>query len=361
MAVWMSSAESSLEPGSTEVIMTIVPLLHRLFTVATLLLMAPALSYALSIYDIIQLSKKNYSDQDIVSLIQATDSAFTLKADDIVRLQGLGLSEPVIQAMVQAIPEQSDVEPPATYPVPADAIKYPAQSSVTHNGSTHKEHTAVSSTQADSKTVKVTHGILIAGGRFNSGTLRETRSGHHDHSAVNLAGVQLLVLRAEGQFSSVTARANAIVKRLDQAASVGEGTFHSMPTTTGDSVMFYGRGTDRPVLIMEVSQSDAVAYQRRSGQTVTPTLLATYWSDLLSDYWSITINQVTPERLSYLHDGEVLTDLYDQWGKLSGTQSAQLADAVQLLSRQQQQHLLRLAISVPRDFVISDSHLARQP
>lgn len=332
--------------------MTTVPLLHRLYIVATLMLMTPALSYALSIYDVIQLSKKNYSDQDIVSLIQATESAFTLKAEDIVRLQGMGLSEPVIQAMVTAIPEETRISPPASYSAPPpDTVNTP----------THVEHTPASNIQVKAATTPVAPAKAIAGGYITIEPFQETGSGHHHHNAVNLAGVRLLVIRDEGLFPSVETRATAIAKRLEQAVSMGKGSFHPGPATTSSKVMFYERNADKPVLILNVSHSDAHAYQLRSGRTVTPALLAAYWSDLLSDYWSIAINQSAPDRLSALHEGEVLNALYEQWGKANETESIQLADAVKLLPRQQQQHLSSLAITVPHDFLISDSHLAKQP
>jgi len=332
--------------------MTIAPLLHRIFAAVALLLMAPVLSYALSIYDVIQLSEKNYSDQDIVALIQATDSAFTLVAEDIVRLKELGLSEQVIQAMLKAIPDEAGINPVARNTAPP-----------THSPASpaHVEHTPDSSAHASSTTMVAAPAKTIAGGRFDSSPFQETRSGHHHHSTVNLAGIRLLVLRDEGLFPSVANRASTVAGRLEQAASVGEGTFHPDPEANVDSVMFYGSNTDKPMTILNVSQADALAYQRRSGRTVTPALLAAYWSDLLSDYWSIVINQSPPDRLSGLHDGEVLTALHEQWTISSETASAQLTDAAQLLPRQQQQHLRRLASTVPHDFLIRDTHLAERP
>jgi len=324
----------------------IVPFLVALLLATT----APA--YALSIYDVIQLSKKNYSDQDIVSLIQATDSAFTLKAEDIVRLQGMGISEPVIQVMVKSIPEETGINPAASYSAPPhDAASTP----------THVEHTSANITQANAATTPVAPAKVVAGGYITIEPFQETGSGHHHHNAVNLAGVRLLVIRDEGLFPSVETRATAIAKRLEQTVSMGKGSFHPGSSATSSKVMFYERNANKPVLILNVSHSDAYAYQLRSGRAVTPALLAAYWSDLLSDYWSIAINQSAPDRLSALHEGEVLNALYDQWGKSNKTEPVQLADAVQLLPRQQQQHLSSLAITVPHDFLISDPHLARQP
>lgn len=332
--------------------MTIVPVIRRLIITAVPLLVMPVLAYALSIYDVIQLSQKDYSDQDIMALIQATDSAFELKAKDIVRLKKLGLSESVIQAMLKGTPEETGARPASGSSAPSHAA------ATTHN---HNEPAPVNSAQASAVTSFETPEKTVAAGRFDYESFQETGSGRHHHSAVNMAGVRLLVLRDEGSFPSVVARANAVVKRLKRAELAGEGTFLPGSATTDNQVMFYGRNADRPVIILKVSHSDARAYQRRSGRTVTPALLAAYWSDLLSDYWSIVINRVAPDRLSDLHEGEVLKALYKQWKKSSEMESAQLVDAARLLPRRQQQHLLRLAITVPHDFLISGSHLAEQP
>lgn len=58
-------------------------------------------AFALSVFDIIQLSKQAYSDQAIIDLIDATGSAFELEAEDLPKLQELGVSEPVIRTMLE--------------------------------------------------------------------------------------------------------------------------------------------------------------------------------------------------------------------------------------------------------------------
>jgi len=332
--------------------MTRVPIFQRFLVTTILLLMVPLQAYALSVYDVIQLNQKDYSDQDIVSLILATNSAFALNAEDVVRLNQMGISETVIQAMLTAVPEQSGANPPVNYPPPPAAAE---------NNHDSVEHTPASSSEASSTTVIAAPTKNIASGLFASSPFHETGTGHHHHNALNLAGVQLLILRDEGAFASVADRTSTVVERLEVAAAQGEGTFRPDPTMANDSVMFYGQNSDKPVTILNVSQSDAIAYQRRSGRTVTPALLAAYWSDLLSDYWSIVINRVAPNRLSDLHEGEVLLALYQHWQNSAATESTRLADSVQLLPQQQQQHLLRLAITVPHDFKTSDTHLAQQP
>jgi hypothetical protein len=70
-------------------------------------------AYSLTVYDVIQLSGKNYGDQDIVTLIKVTDSAFELKAEDIPRLMDLGVSETMIQAMLKATHLETPSDSPA--------------------------------------------------------------------------------------------------------------------------------------------------------------------------------------------------------------------------------------------------------
>jgi len=103
--------------------MTIAPFLRWPGVVAVLLFVIPLSSQALSVYDVIQLSQKNYSDQNIVALIQDTGSAFKLEAKDVVRLKELGLSEPVIRTMLKAIPEDMDGETAANSPAVSPSVE----------------------------------------------------------------------------------------------------------------------------------------------------------------------------------------------------------------------------------------------
>ena len=59
---------------------------------------------ALSIVDIIQLSQNDYSEAEIIKLIEVTESAFELEAADLPRLKGLGVHEAVIRVMLERVP-----------------------------------------------------------------------------------------------------------------------------------------------------------------------------------------------------------------------------------------------------------------
>ena len=322
---------------------------HAFVTASVITLFLSGQALALTVFDIIQLSDKKYSNDEIIALIQDTDSAFELQAVDIPRLMKLGISETVIQTMLKTVHKETGANP--------------AASSVAghHNApiSPISDETVPADSASESNLVAPAQ--IIAGGSFDFEPILETRSGHHRHSAVYLAGVRLLVLRDEGAFSSIAARADSVVRRLKQVASKGTGAFHPNAETGTDAVMFYGNNIHTPRLIMKVSDSDAKAYQRRSGRAVSPNLLAAYWSDLLSDYWSIVIGNKSPRRLTDLHEGEALIALHEQWKTSSEMNTARLTDAVQLMPREEQQHLLRLAATVPHDFLINSSHLAKQP
>ncbi len=90
--------------------------LNRLLVVAAILaLTLPRIVYSLSIYDVIMLSQKGYEANDIVALIETTESAFELTAKDVTRLKEAGVSETVIQAMLEVVllePQENTKLPP---------------------------------------------------------------------------------------------------------------------------------------------------------------------------------------------------------------------------------------------------------
>ena len=63
-----------------------------------------SLAWAVSIYDVIELSRQGYSGEDIVNIVRTTRSVFKLTAADIPRLKELGVSEAVIRVMLESGP-----------------------------------------------------------------------------------------------------------------------------------------------------------------------------------------------------------------------------------------------------------------
>ena len=69
-----------------------------------LLVTLPGESWAISLYDVIQMSKEGYSDREIIKLIDVTQARFQLDAEAIVSLKEAGVSERVIQALIEVSP-----------------------------------------------------------------------------------------------------------------------------------------------------------------------------------------------------------------------------------------------------------------
>ncbi len=308
----------------------------RSYIVTTLLMLIfSGQAVALTAYDVIQLSQKGYSDQDIISLIEATDSAFELKAQDIVRLSELKVSETVIQSMLKAQPSgklsTSNTIPPAQDLTPA----------IQHDA-----------TIISKNAVRA---------RFNTRPFEEVSSGTHLHLAVTLSGINLFILRDEAQHPSINARAQWVVDRLEEAATLGKGTFRAIHVNGKYSVVFFGRDPMRSVNIVTISQQDARAYQKRSGRWVTPELLANYWSDLLSDYWSVAITGEPPTRLTRYHEGEALQTLYESLTTPGVTDADQFANALKSFPHQELNHLAKLATTIPHEFDAGNPHIEASP
>ncbi len=82
-----------------------LPMLLCLSFLAASLGLAP-LAQAVSVYDVILLSQKGFSESEILRILDATDSAFTITADDVIRLKRLGVGETVVQRMLVATPDE---------------------------------------------------------------------------------------------------------------------------------------------------------------------------------------------------------------------------------------------------------------
>jgi hypothetical protein len=83
-------------------------------------LLGPAVSqaFAVSVRDLVSLSREGVSDPVLVALIETDGSKFTLNADDIRSLRYQGLSDTIILAMIRTSKVRLAPEPDA--PVPAE-------------------------------------------------------------------------------------------------------------------------------------------------------------------------------------------------------------------------------------------------
>ncbi len=297
---------------------------------------------ALSVFDTIQLSKRGYSDQTIIDLIEATDSAFDLEAEDLPRLKQLGVSEPVIRSMLaRAVSEGADSAETgaAAAPHQTEDVRI-SEPSRTHSDLVetppHDIARRASTPRPDSL--------------FTVHAVPEARSGHHLHLALALDDVELLVLRDEGGYASMEARGRAAVERLREAWAAGRGRFRAQHAVSGSQVVFRAGadGKQQTIRMLTVSAGDARAYELRSGRSVTPDLLAMYWADLFSDFWAVAHGE-PPEQLRALHEGEALGVFHEALVSLDGPDGA-LRAAVELLPSSTRHHLQRLARTVPMEY-----------
>jgi hypothetical protein len=289
---------------------------------------APAL--AVNIYDVVELTRRGYSEKEIVGIIDATESVFELTSEDIQGLKNLGISLPVIEAMMKrsGSPDQNNRGPAID---PLESLVPPEARSDTYAAPT-----------------------AAVRAPFSINLVREEATGGHHHISVELYGAQLLILRDEGRYPSLEDRARAIALSLDKAKQLGPGEFQAVHSGGKDTVIFRSAGGAGDVSIVTVSASDAIAYDVRSERRVTTDLLAMYWSALLSDYWTIVFQREAPERLRHLHRGEALMLLYSVIRNMPMDKDFSLDRGVRRLPQSIQQHLARLAYAVPDDFDESD-------
>ena len=277
----------------------------------TILMLTPcfaSLAWAVSIYDIIELSRQGYSDEEVVRIIQGTGSVFDLTAADIPRLKNLGVSETVIRSMLTAVPPDNDSPP---------------------------------DNQANS--------IRPSLNQFSVQLVSEEASGGHQHAYVTLNDLPILILRDEGRFNSVQNRGKAVARNLGNTVLKGEGRFKAVHVNGEDRVV-YQSTREAEIPIVSVNRRDVHAYDIRSEPHVSADMLAAYWAALLNDYWAITFFHQPPSRLANLHRGDALMLLFKLVNENPSDEPLNLGMAVQQLPGVVRRHLQSLARAVPDDF-----------
>ncbi len=335
--------------------------LSRSIVVAAILaLTVPRMVYSLSIYDVIMLSQKDYEADDIVALIETTGSAFDLTAKDVTRLKEAGVSETVIQAMLAVVllepQENTNIPPKPT----ANQRSQETDTPTTVTGSIHPRKTSQPLIVIKRSQRGQSPPVTSSGGVFTSMPVNEEGAGGHHHQAITFGNIKLLILRDEGAYSSVAARAASVVRRLHEARSIGKGKFKANHAGGGVHAVVFQTQDRREIVIISASGRDALAYQTRSGRHVNPDILADYWSDLLSDYWSIIFQASAPTRLNNLHEGEALQALFRQLTEVKNGDVDQFTEAVRSLPREVHEHLELLAATVPREFGKESNHEAEE-
>ena len=322
---------------------------------ALALLVAPA-TFAVSLYDVIQLAKNGYRENQIIGIIEATDSRFQVDADTVITLKREGVPEKVIEAIVSrsdGAPEsmreepaprderwrtEGDRAPAAPEERPQrhdDAEPAPRREAVpdrdAHDdaGSRAHEHPAASSRTS-----------TVRGLSFNAFAFAEEGSGHHEHVAVALGDVPILIVRAEAGFRSTEARAAAIAGSLNRALARGVGV-----AAEGDSVVLTDASRGE---VLRVSRGDVVALRSRSAGRVDAQRTAVYWASLIQDYLDLAQGD-EPARLA--GSGiEAVRSLYRGAGSEAAVSSSSLSVSLDRLPPEERQELLDLARGIPVRF-----------
>lgn len=332
-----------------------------------------SLAGAVSIYDVIELSRQGYGDEEIVYIITTTRSVFKLAAEDIPRLKNLGVSETVIRKMLEAVPaEQAGAEMVSAGALNRElttlsrsdiadsrSVDQIGESALTASEN-HSHADSSDHSHADSGENSNPASPLASPDRFSVQTVLEEAAGDHTHVYLTLGSVPIFILRAEGRFQSIEDRARAVVSNLEEARRMGEGRFKAL-RTDGADIVVYQSANLREVPIISVNRDDVYAYDVRSERRVTSSILAYYWTALLDDYWAITFRHRPPVRLVDLHSGDALMLLFDLVNGSAPDEAQSLDSVVQQLPGPIRRHLDRLAASVPDDFDTWPEQVGDQP
>lgn len=312
--------------------------------------------WAVSIYDVIELSGQGYGDEEVVKIIRSTRSVFDLKVEDVPRLKSLGVSETVIRAMLGATPAASSGGE-ASLNLTDDRDRISPADSAAANDYIEDITDSVSdrSSQPGSSGYELAVSRVLIPDRFGVELVSEEASGDHRHAYVTLTGVPVLILRDEGRYRTVVNRGEVIARNLEEATRAGEGRFEALHANGADMVVFHG-AKFRDIPIVTVNDRDVHAYDVRSERRVTSDLLAAYWAALLNDYWAIAFLHRSPSRLVNLHRGDAFVVLFNLVNRMGSDEPTNLGLAVRQLPGTIQGHLERLAQSVPDDFEESSEH-----
>ncbi len=96
--------------------------------VAALGIAVPVSASALTLQEVVSLSRAGMSDQVIIAMIQRDRTIFTIGAEDLVALKAAGVSEPVVLAMLRSGREPSTApaaEAPSAAPEAAEPVLPP--------------------------------------------------------------------------------------------------------------------------------------------------------------------------------------------------------------------------------------------
>ncbi len=339
----------------------------RVFVLAAFVLALPRLAFPISLVDVVELSQAGWNDDAIIHLIEVTGSRFVLDAEAQVTLKAEGVSETVIQALLEARdPEahQSSETAASSEASPSGPPGDHGSASVhTYSATPEAARTvdqppvpAVPSSTTDTLEISTSGGAVQEPGVFSAFPFEETSGGHgssHQHYLVTVHEVPMLVLRSEAGYPGISARALALVRRLNGMIQYPEGHFFAASGPT-PAVRYRVDTSDRTVHALEVSRGDVIAYQRRSLGKVSAERLAAYWAAVLNDYTQLFLFGRPPTELAELHLGEALSSIYDDLGSI--TEDPEEAGEFPLLrlldhlAAEDKEHLIELSTRIPAEF-----------
>jgi len=322
------------------------------------LLVAPSSSWAISLDDVVRLSQKGYSDELIIELIDDTGARFQLDADSLVTLKEAGVSERVIQALIEA----TATDPSEPTRIGDSEVNETAEAHGTESSRGHGPAPTV--TQTAHRSTPRFSASPLRGRPFSSYPFEESSMGHggsHQHYALAVKGLSILILRSETGYRTIAERAREVTLLLNHVMNEQRSGLFFASGEPEPAVWFRATATDPPLRILNVGRGDVIAYQRRSVGAVSKDRLAAYWAALLNDYSQLLIHRRAPRELVELHLGEALSHVYEKLSspdeeetKSSLDRTARVLRALDHLTAEDKEHLVELATRVPAEFRTSE-------
>lgn len=156
--------------------------------------------------------------------------------------------------------------------------------------------------------------------RFDTEIVQRDNEGnpaHHAHVLVRIEGLPLYIIRDEGSYPSTSARAQAVVQALQQAAenlrSQADARFALTKHDEADVIVQKGAVGTTDLAIISVTHADLHGYQVRSqNKKITHDELSDWWLARTRDYLAAFVLGNAPYQTKSNKDGAALAQLYWQ-------------------------------------------------
>ena len=317
-----------------------------------LLLTIPAVTWAISAYDVIQLSQAGYSDKQIIELITITGAQFRLDAKSLISLKEAGVRETVIQVMIEANAPRT----PSSLESEPNVETSEAHGTDPEHGYTPGPYEV----SGASSSMPPLPPSIATEGSFSSYPFQETSGGHggsHQHYALAVSGLPIFILRSEARYPRIFDRAREAAELLNQIVGEQPAGVFLASSEPNPAVWYRTTDSESPLLLLTVGGGDVIAYQRRSLGIISKDRLAAYWAALLNDYTQLFVFGRAPRDLAALHLGKTLSLIHEKFasptkgeGKASLGEPTTMLQVLDHLTGEDKEHLLELATRVPAEF-----------